>query len=123
MVENSIKIIKYLTFSLTEFAKSRAMRAKVVYVPTRLRASVVYVPTRLRASVVYVPKACRLLILTYRCAIRRANVSTWRAKVPNGLPIFQLGVPMCQFFKHSYEMLKEISVLYDIKNSALYLIS
>ena len=45
------------------------------------------------------------------------------------MPIFQLGLPTCQrafqFFKHSsYEMLKEISVLYYcIINSISYLIS
>ena len=41
---------------------------------------------------------------------------------------FQLGVKTCQkacqFFKHSYEMLKEISILYYyIKSSTLYLLS
>ena len=46
------------------------------------------------------------------------------AYVPTG----QLGVKTCQkacqFFKHSYEMLKEISILYYyIKNSTLYLLS
>ena len=50
-------------------------------------------------------------------AIRRANVLTWRANVPNGVPIFQFGMPACQkacqFFKHSsYEMLREISIIY-----------
>ena len=46
----------------------------------------------------------------------------------NGVPIFQLGMPMyqktCQVFKQSpYKMLKEISTLYYyIKNSTFYLI-
>ena len=106
-----------------EFAKSRA---NVVYVPTCLRASVVYVS---RCLLTNVPKASQLLIFTWQRAKRRTNVSTWRANMPNGVPIFQLGVQSCQracqFFKHSsYEMLREISVLYYyIKNSTLYLIS
>ena len=66
---------------------------------------------------------------TCQRAIRHTNVSTWCANVANGVQIFQLGVPTCQracqFFKHSsYEMLREISILYYyIKNSTLYLIS
>ena len=64
----------------------------------------------------------------------RANVlawqhakSDWRANVPNGVPIFQLGLPnwqkVCQFFEHScYKMLSEISILYCIKNYTFYLI-
>ena len=51
-----------------------------------------------------------LYVLTCEPAIRPTNM-------PNGMPIFQLGMPTCQkmclFFKHSsYEMLKEISILY-----------
>ena len=51
-----------------------------------------------------------LYVLTCEPAIRPTNM-------PNGMPIFQLGLPTCQkmclFFKHSsYEMLKEISILY-----------
>ena len=52
-----------------------------------------------------------------------------RASVPNGVPTFQIGVSICQrtcqFFKHfSFEMLREISILYFcIKSSTLYLIS
>ena len=71
-----------------------------------------------RASVVYVPM-CQ----------KRARFSILRANVPQGVPMFQRGMPMCQracqFFKHSsYEMLREISILYYyIKNSTLYLIS
>ena len=98
----------------------------VVYVPTCLRASVVYVPTCLHAKV---PKTCQVLTFMCQRATRCGNVSTWHANVPNGVPVFQLGVPTCQracqFFKHSsYEMLREISILYYyIKNSTLYLIS
>ena len=111
-------------------------RANVVYGPTCLRASAVLVPTCLRASVVYVPvclrvnvpKACELLIFRCQRANERANVPC----VPVfhfEVLIFQLGVPTCpkpcQFFKHfSYEMLREISVIYFcIKNSTLYWIS
>ena len=51
-----------------------------------------------------------LYVLMCEPAIRPTNM-------PNGMPIFQLGMPTCQkmclFFKHSsYEMLKEISILY-----------
>ena len=52
-----------------------------------------------------------------------------RASVPNGVPTFQIGVSICQrtcqFFKHfSFEMLREISILYFwIKSSTLYLVS
>ena len=66
---------------------------------------------------------------TCQRAIRRANVSTWHTNVLNSVPIFHFGVPTCQracqFFKHSsYEVLREISILYYyIKNSTLYLIS
>ena len=73
----------------------------------------------------YVPKCQK----TCQRAIRSANVSTWHVNVPNGVAVFQLGVPTCrrarQFFKHSsYEMLKEISIIYYyIKHSTLYLIS
>ena len=51
------------------------------------------------------------------------------ASVPNGVPTFQISASICQrtcqFFKHfSYEMLREISILYFcIKSSTLYLIS
>ena len=75
-----------------------------------------------------VPKACQLLIFTRQRVNKRANAIR-RANVPNGVPIFQLGVPTCQkafqFFKHSsYEMLSEISTLYCyIENSTFYLIS
>ena len=95
------------------------LRASAVYLPTCLRASVFYVPTCLRT---YMPKACQLLI----CTCQSANE---RASVPNGVPTFQIDVPTCQrtcqFLKHfSYEMLREISIIYFcIKNSTLYLIS
>ena len=51
------------------------------------------------------------------------------ASVPNGVPTFQISASICQrtcqFFKHfSYEMLREISILYFcIKSSKLYLVS
>ena len=106
------------------------MRACVPTWSTCERACVVYVPTCLRAKSVpsfhfYMPT----WQITCQRAIRCANVSTCHANVPNGVPIFQLGMPtcqrVCQFFKHSsYEMLREISILYYyIKNSTLYLIS
>ena len=90
-------------------------------VPTCLRdlcASVFACQRGLRANVptcwcglcANVPKACQLLIYTCQRANERANV-------PYGVSIFQLGVPtcqkVCQIFKHSsYEMLREISILY-----------
>ena len=45
----------------------------------------------MRASVVYVPTCQKRAKFSYLCAnsIRRANVSTWRVSVPNGVPIFQ----------------------------------
>ena len=76
------------------------------------------VPTCLRANV---PKVCQLLVFT----CQRANK---RAKVPCDVPMFQLCVPTCQkacqFSKNfSYEMLKEISILYYfIKNVILDII-
>ena len=50
-------------FSIFGIAKSRAMRA--------IRASVIYVPTRLRANV---PKTCQLLIFTCQRVNKRASV-------------------------------------------------
>ena len=73
-----------------------------------------------RANVPIVP-AC-YLIFTYQRADECASV-------PNDVPTFQIGVSICQrtcqFFKlFSYEMLREISILYFcIKSSTLYLIS
>ena len=102
-----------------EFSKSHAMRASCQRGP---RANVL---ACLRANV---PKSSQLLIYICQRVKQRAIVLTWRPNVPNGVPIFQLGVPMCQkacqFFKHfSYQMLWEISILYYyIKNSTLYLI-
>ena len=55
-----------------------------------------YVPTCLRANE---PKACQLLIFTCQRVIQRAIVLFQRANVPNGVPIFQLDVPTCQFFQ------------------------
>ena len=61
-----------------EFTKSRVMRA--------IRASVVFVPTYLRANV---PKRVIFSFLRANVTINvpkcqmRANVSTWRANVPN----------------------------------------
>ena len=60
--------------------------------------------------------------------IRCSNASIWCSNVLNGMPTFQLGVPTCQrgckFFKHSsYQMLREIDVLYFyVKNYPLCLI-
>ena len=79
-----------------EFAKSRAMRANVVYVLACQRSLLANV-TCLRANV---PKACQLLIFTCKrvnkranmaCqrAKRRANFSTWCANLPKGVQIFQ----------------------------------
>ena len=69
---------------IREFAKSRAKRAYVIYVPTCLRASVVYVPTCLRAGAVYVP-TCQ----------KRANFSFLLASVPMNLPTCHTA---CQYF-------------------------
>ena len=91
-----------------------------------LRATMLACQHGLRANL---PKAYQLLIFTCQRTIRHAIVSSWRAKVPNGVPIFQLGLPnwqkVCQFFDHSsYKMLRQISILYHyIKNSTIYLIS
>ena len=64
---------------MTEFAKSRVacLHSNVFYVPAYQLISVINVPTCLRVS-----------------------VSFLRAKVPNGVPMFQLGVcqTACQFF-------------------------
>ena len=98
----------------------------------------VYVPACLRANM---PKVCQLLIFTCQRANkrtnvsifqlgvpRRANVLTWRANMPNEVPIFKLDVRTSQkgyqFFRHSsYEMLSEISIVYYyIKNSTFYYI-
>ena len=108
-----------LAVAVSEFVKSRAMRACVPTWSTCQRAKSVpsfhfYMPT--------CQKACQR---TIRCT----NVLTWHANVPNGVPIFQLGVPTCQrayqFSKHSScEMLREIFIFYYyIKNYTLYLIS
>ena len=92
--------VKYFVYLFFRFAKSHAKRA---YVPTCLRVSMVYVPTCLCASAVYaaiclranLQKACQLVIwrtnmpINVPTAIRRANVSTWRANVPNDMSIFQ----------------------------------
>ena len=114
--------VKYFVYFFFRFAKSHAKRA---YVPTCLRASMVYVPTCLCASAVYaaiclranLQKACQLVIW-------RTNVPI-NVPLPYGVPMFQLGVPMCQktcrFFKHSsYEMLREISIIYHYKNILHY---
>ena len=117
-------------FVFLEFDKSRAMRACVPTWSTCQRACVPAWFTCQRAKSVpsshfYVPKCQK----TCQRAIRSANVSTWHVNMPNGVAVFQIGVPTCrrarQFFKHSsYEMLREISILYYyIKNSTLYLIS
>ena len=127
-----------LSQNVCEFTKSRAICA--------IRASVVYMPTWPRHNM---PNACQLLTFTCQHANKCANVPkvcqlfnlasqraktllifyTWGANVPNGMPIFHFGMltpqKACQIFKHSsYEMLREISILYYyIKNSTLYLIS
>ena len=89
------------------------LSANVVYVPKWFCARVVYVPARQHVKSVptshfYVPTCQK----TCQHFIRRINVSTWRAIVPSGVPIFQLGVSthqkVCQFLKHSSnEILKE----------------
>ena len=48
---------------------------------------------------------------------RHVSYSTWYINVLNGMPIFHFGVPRCQkacqnFKYSSYEMLREISMLY-----------
>ena len=100
---------------------------------TGLRASMLAYQRGLRANVPACQRAksvpaSHFYVPTCQCAIRRANVLTWRAKVPNDVPIFQLGVPasqkVCQFSRHSsYEMLSEISILYYyIKHFTFYYI-
>ena len=61
-----------------------------------MRTCVVYVPTCLSASVIYV-------------------LTCLRVNVPINVPIFELGVPMCN------EMIREISILYYVKNSTFIL--
>ena len=80
-----------------------------------LRANVLACQRGLRANVT---KACQLLIFKCQRAIRRANVSTWRANVPDDVPIFQFGVPACQkacqFLKHSsFETFLYFILLYE----------
>ena len=62
--------------------------------------------------------ACWSSWFTCQHAITRANVSTWCAKVPNRVPIIELGVSPCQsaFSKHSSLR------YYYIKNSIIYVI-
>ena len=105
---------------IEEFAKSRVIRACVLTWSTWQRGLRANVPACQRAKSVpvfhfYVSR-CQW---TCQRAIRRANVLAWRANVPNGVPIFQLGVPTCQkacqFFRHSsYEMLSEMQILHFI---------
>ena len=101
---------------MQEFAKSCAKR-----VLTCLHASPINVPMGLHV----LPKACQLLIFTCQRANKLTNVSTWCLNVPNDVPIFQLDMPTCQkacqFFEHSsYEMLKEISILYYYRKILYY---
>ena len=89
--------------------------------PAFLRDIVLYVTTcQVRSNFSFL----RTNVTNLPSAIRHANVSTWRANVP----ILELGVPTCmkayQFFQHvSYEMLKEISMLYYYIKNSLYLTS
>ena len=58
-----------------------------------------------------------LYVLTFEPAIRPTNIRNGMPIFQLDMQIFQLGMPTCQkmclFFKHSsYEMLKEISILY-----------
>ena len=104
-----------LSQSVYEFAKLRAMRV--------MRASVAYVPTcQTRANFSFL---CANVPVNVSTCQSCANFSTWHANVANDMPICYFCVPTCQFFKHSsYEMLREISLLYYfIKNSTLYLMS
>ena len=132
--------------NIFEFAKSRTMRDCVptwstcqrAYLPVWFACQRACVPAWFKCQRACVPtcqKRAKFSFLsanvpkTCQRTIRRANVSTWHTNMPNGVPIFQLGMPMCQracqFFKHSsYEMLREISILYYyIKISTIYLIS
>ena len=76
-----------------------------------LRVNVVYVSTYFRASVVYVlfgVPACQ-------CAIRRANVLTWRANVPKRVSIFQTF--LLQYAKGNFYTLllyKKLYILLDL---------
>ena len=116
---------------IEEFAKSRVIRAYVLTWSTcqhGLRANVLAWQRGLCANVPACQRAKSVPVSHFyvsRCqwmcqrAIRRANVLAWRANVPNGVPIFQLGLPTCQkacqFFRHSsYEMLSEIQILHFI---------
>ena len=67
---------KCLTFLYLEFARLRAKRA---YVPTWSTCQRACVPTCLRSNLL---KACQLLIFTWQCANKCANV-------PYGVTMFQ----------------------------------
>ena len=113
--ENTSKCLRVIL----EFAKSRVIRACVPTWSTCQRACEPAWFTCRRACEPACQKRTHISFLRTNVptAIRRANVLTWRANVPNGVPIFQFGMPACQkacqFFKHSfYEMLREISIIY-----------
>ena len=110
----------------------------------RLRANVLACQRGLRINVTACQRAKSLpvshfYVPTCQRAIRRPNVLTWRANVPNGGPIFQLGMltyqEACQFFNLAcqrakrranfqtflFEMLKKIYRLYYyVKNSTFF---
>ena len=99
LLNNNVCILPVTTASIShaiEFAKTRTMRASVVYVGS-----------------------CQLLIFTCERAKcmpviqfdmptcqRRANISTWHGKVPRWVPIFQLrqpkGAPEFQVFSRKF---------------------
>ena len=77
--------------------------------------------TCLRVIVVYVPTCQERVNFSFLRANMPwpvHNVSSWRAKVPNRVPIFELGVSTCQraFSKHSSLR------YYYIRNSIIYVI-
>ena len=72
----------------------RGLRVNVLACQRGLRTNV---PTghhtkSVSTSHIYVPTRRK----TCQRAIRCANVSNWRANVPNGVPVFQPGMSMCQ---------------------------
>ena len=82
------------------------------------------------ANMVYIPKCLHVTVIYMSICQKHAYFSFLWANLPCGLPMSQLPLPtyqtlcqffslmmsMCQkayqFFKHSYEMLREISILY-----------
>ena len=94
------------------------LRANVLAWQRGLRANML---ACLRGLHVNVQKASQLLIFTCQCANKRASVLCGVPTCQKACQFFNLA---CQFLKHSsYEMLREISMLYYyIKSFTLYLL-